>query len=90
MIPGYLHNRLRDVETIASAARQDDFPTVQRIAHNLKGSGSGYGFAQLSALGRELEKLAKARDRVRILERILELDRQIRAILQSLDTVSVP
>jgi PAS domain S-box-containing protein len=87
MIPRYLENRRRDVDAIDAAVAKADAHTIQQIAHNLKGSGSGYGFPGLSALGREIESLAKegACDRIAPLNR--ELDRQLRRLQDSLAAV---
>jgi HPt (histidine-containing phosphotransfer) domain-containing protein len=83
MIPRYLENRRRDVGTIDAAVAKADAHTIQQIAHNLKGSGAGYGFPGLSALGREIESLAKegACDRIAPLNR--ELDRQLQRLQDS-------
>jgi two-component system, sensor histidine kinase and response regulator len=80
LVPRYLDNRLRDVDAIHRALESGDFPAVQRIAHNLKGSGSGYGYSQLSALGRELERMAKTGERQRILELSAVLEQQVRQL----------
>ncbi|MBY0588887.1 Hpt domain-containing protein [bacterium] len=36
-----------------------DMVAVQRIAHQMKGAGAGYGFRPLSEIGAELEALAR-------------------------------
>lgn len=36
-----------------------DWPELQRVAHQLKGSAGGYGFASLSVAAAELEALVK-------------------------------
>ncbi len=36
-----------------------DLAAIQRIAHQMKGAGAGYGFESLSEIGAELESVAK-------------------------------
>jgi CheY-like chemotaxis protein/HPt (histidine-containing phosphotransfer) domain-containing protein len=62
LIPAFLaHKRDEAREALAALAVQD-FETVARIAHRLKGEGASYGFDKVSALGRALEDAAKQRD----------------------------
>ncbi|MBC7692742.1 MAG: CHASE3 domain-containing protein [Methylotenera sp.] len=62
LIPGYLSNRKAELIVLDAAVAKSDFTTLQRIGHNLRGSGSGYGLDQLSELGTQLEAAAKASD----------------------------
>lgn len=55
----YLDNRLRELAALAGALRRADFPALAAAAHNLKGTGAAYGFAELTELGRALESAAK-------------------------------
>ncbi len=41
------------------AVRQSDFDTLRVAAHQLKGSGGGYGYSVLTDRAAELEKLAR-------------------------------
>ncbi len=62
LIPGFLaHKRDEAREALAALAVQD-FETVARIAHRLRGEGASYGFDKVSALGRALEDAAKQSD----------------------------
>ena len=80
LIPSYLRNRLEDVRTIEEAMSRTDFPPVQRIAHNLKGSGAGYGYPQLRELGREMEESAKAGLR----DQVVALNSKLAELVESL------
>jgi len=51
LIPGYLENVSRDLLRLSRAAEVSDFDQIHTIAHNLKGSGAGYGFPHLSSIG---------------------------------------
>ena len=60
LIPGFLANRRKDVTTLRDALAKRDCAQVQSTGHNLKGVGGGYGFAEMSAIGAEIETAAKA------------------------------
>jgi len=59
LIPGYLENRLKDIEAIRAALAQGDYEAIRSIGHKLKGSGGGYGFDQITEIGRSMEDAAK-------------------------------
>jgi hypothetical protein len=42
---------------VLQAGRLED---IQRVGHNLKGTGSGYGFPEVTNIGRRREAAAKA------------------------------
>lgn len=48
--------------------RMHDEKTLRTRAHQLKGTGGGYGFPELSALAAELERACDAHDAQRIAE----------------------
>lgn len=73
LIPGFLENRLKDIDNLKSAAGADDFERLRSIGHSLKGVGGGYGFDTITLLGAEIESSAKARDMDRIKQSIAEL-----------------
>ena len=62
LIPDYLKNRHQDVEIIRQAIEQKDFPTIQSTGHTMKGSGGGYGFDFISAIGMVIEQAGKEHD----------------------------
>lgn len=62
LIPGFLANRKNDLDQMFQALRSTDWPTLQRVAHSLKGVGGGYGFDQISEMGVRLEVCAKSKD----------------------------
>ena len=55
----YLERRAQDVEDGRVALMVEDVAALARIGHNLRGSGTSFGFPRLSQLGEELEELAK-------------------------------
>ena len=58
LIPGYLANRRNDVDAIAVALDKADYDSVRILGHNMKGTGAGYGFDRLTAIGASLEQAA--------------------------------
>ncbi|UCD12417.1 MAG: Hpt domain-containing protein [Nitrospinaceae bacterium] len=61
LIPGYLENRRKDLHAIREALGREDFDTSQRLGHTMKGSGGGYGFDAISAIGMAIEEASKKR-----------------------------
>ena len=62
LVATYLSNRRGDVLVIAKALESNDRDTIRALGHDLKGSGAGYGFSQITEIGRRLEAAAKEPD----------------------------
>jgi HPt (histidine-containing phosphotransfer) domain-containing protein len=62
LIPGYLQNRTKDVQDVQELLNNADFDSIQRMGHTMKGSGGGYGFDFISAIGMSLEEASKEKD----------------------------
>ena len=82
LIPGYLANRREDLLAIDSCLKADDFETIRRLAHRMKGSGGGYGFHGISAIGGLMEAGATAADP-------LVIKTQLAALTDYLERVAV-
>ncbi|MBI2884269.1 MAG: Hpt domain-containing protein [Candidatus Methylomirabilis oxyfera] len=63
LIPEFLENRRRDVEQIKRLAQEGKYEELARLGHNLKGSGGGYGFPEISAIGKRIEEAGARSDR---------------------------
>ena len=63
LVEGYLANQRLEVEKLKRAASASDFPRLRTIGHNLAGTGTSFGFPELTRLGRLLEASARAGDR---------------------------
>ena len=57
--PAFLTNRWRDLEKMQAVLAAGDFAALRTIAHNCKGTGTGYGFPEISSLGAQLEQRRK-------------------------------
>jgi PAS domain S-box-containing protein len=73
LIPNYLKNRESDIATMKQALNEDDFELIHRLGHSMKGSGGGYGLDKISAIGLQLERLAKLSNREAVREQIEDL-----------------
>jgi HPt (histidine-containing phosphotransfer) domain-containing protein len=59
LIPGFLGNQQKALATMQEALRQQDFATIKKVGHGMKGSGGGYGFDAVTDLGSAIEEAAK-------------------------------
>ena len=83
LIPGYLKNRDNDLLAIQSALGKEDFEAVQQLGHTMKGSGGGYGFDFISAIGLALEDAAKNQS----LEKVQEVTNELADFLKRVQVV---
>jgi len=73
LIPDYLKNRRKDLLDYQQALEKGDFDSIGVLGHSMKGSGGGYGFNDLSSIGRAIEKAAKNRDKESVRKSIIDL-----------------
>jgi signal transduction histidine kinase/HPt (histidine-containing phosphotransfer) domain-containing protein len=73
LVPGYLANRRKEVPAMLELLAASDFSRLALLCHNLKGTGGGYGFAELSRFGAALEQSAGQKDSVALREQMTEL-----------------
>jgi signal transduction histidine kinase/CheY-like chemotaxis protein len=62
IIPKFLNNIRRNSPLIAAALAHTDFDTIRSLGHNMKGTGTSFGFPQISDMGDKLERAAKQQD----------------------------
>jgi signal transduction histidine kinase/CheY-like chemotaxis protein len=58
VVPDYLRKRRADVTTYRERLQAADFDAIRKLAHKMKGTGTGYGFPRLTELGSGLETAA--------------------------------
>jgi len=73
LVPGYLKNRHRDVDSMRECLARGDYETIRIKGHSMRGSGSGYGFDEISKIGALLETDASAGRGVIVEEHITRL-----------------
>lgn len=74
---GYLENRRKEVQTFQTCLGGNDFPTIKRMGHNIKGTAGSYGFEELGKLGSELEKMAAKGDGTALQELVAQFERYV-------------
>ncbi len=62
IVPKFLNNVRRNSPVIAAALARADFDTIRSLGHNMKGTGTSFGFPRISEIGDELERAAKQQD----------------------------
>jgi HPt (histidine-containing phosphotransfer) domain-containing protein len=73
IVPGFLDNRQKDVETLKSCMENGQLETIRLLGHRMKGDGGGYGFDAISSIGHALEQAALRGDLATIRERTMDL-----------------
>lgn len=73
LVPNFLKNREKDIKEVENSLRKEDFETIQRLGHSMKGSGSIYGFDGITELGKIIESSAKNKNTSEIKNSLAEL-----------------
>jgi HPt (histidine-containing phosphotransfer) domain-containing protein len=72
LVPTFMKNRLKELETLRSALAAGDFEQMRQLGHRMKGVGNSYGFEKVSLLGKKVEERAKAGDRGALVTHLAE------------------
>jgi|SRR5690348_8937898 HPt (histidine-containing phosphotransfer) domain-containing protein len=72
LIPVFLKNRNKEVDTLRQALAAADFEQLRQLGHRMKGVGNSYGFNHVSTLGKYIEDGARSGDRASIEAHIAE------------------
>jgi len=80
LIPGFLENRQKDINTISDALAEKEYDTIRLIGHGMKGYGAGYGFDDLSEMGNTLEKAAEKEDTLSIQKELVKLETYLKNV----------
>ncbi|MEJ2568047.1 MAG: Hpt domain-containing protein [candidate division WOR-3 bacterium] len=73
LVPNFLKNREKDIKEVEKSLKKEDFETIQRLGHSMKGSGSIYGFDGITELGKTIESSAKSKNTAEIKNSLAEL-----------------
>lgn len=82
LIPGFMQRRREDVASLRASLSAGRWEDIRISGHSMKGTGGGYGFEEISAIGAALETAATTRDEA-------ETSRLIERLEQYLDDVVV-
>lgn len=85
LVPIFLRNQLEDVESIVEACEQSDYEKIRVLGHNMKGTGSAYGFDAISEIGASLEQSAKEGNS----EKVRMLAEEVSVYLERIEVVYV-
>ena len=80
VVPSYLDKRRNDISRYRQALTDQDFDSIRMLGHRMKGTGAGYGFAELTSMGAEIEKSALTRNASAILATVDKLSRYINCV----------
>ena len=59
LVPRFMTNRKKEVTTMQAALTAQDFETVRKVAHGMKGAGGSYGFDRITEIAATIEQAAK-------------------------------
>jgi HPt (histidine-containing phosphotransfer) domain-containing protein len=62
LIPGFLNDWEDEAISMREALTKNDYETIRRLGHNMKGIGGSCGLDVITDMGAGLEKAAKAMD----------------------------
>lgn len=66
LIPGFMERRRDDVSAMRNSLTAGDLEKIRICGHSMKGTGGGYGFDEISAIGGEIEDAAASGDHSKI------------------------
>lgn len=82
LMPRFFELSKVDIQKMRQAIAAEDMEALIRMGHTAKGTGAGYGFQGMSALGREIEDAAKAGE-------LAEVERLVDRLRHYFETVVV-
>lgn len=74
IVPDFLANRKKDLQTLRRALAEQDFKTIQVLGHRMKGDGGGYGFDRITEIGGVMELAASRQDHASLEQHTTELE----------------
>lgn len=81
IMPRYLEIRQKELLELESAVEAENFEQIRMLGHKLKGTGSAYGFDELSRLGSLIEDKACDKD----MNEVPHYTSEIRTFLDNLE-----
>ncbi len=62
LIPRFMANRIKEIASMTEALSHDDYETIKRVAHGMKGVSGSYGFHDLTTIATHIEQAARVSD----------------------------
>jgi HPt (histidine-containing phosphotransfer) domain-containing protein len=80
LVPCFLDNRRRDVETMLAALAREDYEAIRVLARAMRGVAGSVGFAAVDDLGRAIEDAARVQGDHEIRDGALELEKYLECV----------
>jgi HPt (histidine-containing phosphotransfer) domain-containing protein len=80
LIPFFLESRHREIVIIRECIANSDLKEAKRLGHGMKGAGGGYGFQEISRIGKSIEEAAAAGNTALIEEALGMLDEYLSVV----------
>jgi len=80
LIPRFLGNVKKDVEDLRQSLGDSDFDELKISGHKIKGYGGGYGFPEITDIGRHIEDAADLNDEIELQKQIDQLSDYIKRV----------
>ena len=88
LIPDFLENRRNDVVVISRLLDEGEMDEIRRLGHSMKGSGGGYGFYEITEIGKAIEEAALSGNKdeiARMKDYLADYLGQVKVVLQEED-----
>jgi CheY-like chemotaxis protein len=73
IVPAFLEAQDRHLGEIENAIQSCDFDRIRTVGHDMKGTGSGYGFVEITEIGKILEAAGRSQDVASIRSQLVSL-----------------
>jgi PAS domain S-box-containing protein len=73
----YIRSRKRELQQFVELIDKADYGQIRRLAHNMKGTGTSYGFPDLTRIGKVMETSAKEENASDLTATLIELSRYV-------------
>lgn len=73
IVPIFIENKYKDIEKVVKSLEINDYESIRRLGHNIKGTAGGYGFMKIMEIGVDIEKFALEKDSDKIISEIQKL-----------------
>ncbi len=62
IVPGFIEDWIKETKSMQEALEKNDYDTIRKIGHDMKGTGGACGFDDVTDMGSKLEITAKNMD----------------------------
>lgn len=80
LVLNFLDRCRENARLLGAAAEREDYPQAAVLGHRMKGTGSSYGFPELSASGSAIERAAQRRAAAELRTAIAHLETYLSAV----------